>query len=676
MSISFESSLPLIMAGVILLPLLLHLFARSRPPRYQFTAVSLLARLVRQSVRARRPRDLLVLALRTLLMAALAALIFQPILFLNRKLSDATRRNVVVIVDRSASMAYAEGGQSRFSAACADAVDFLGGLKGNDTANVIWLDSNPDAVFSGMGVNTGWLSNELRKGRVSSEGAAIEAAFSMAAAMLEESEGYREICVVSDFQASAWEFFKPPELEGISVVLSPVGEGMGANVAVGELRCVPATPLCNEDVEVEVEVHNFSAKAVQRLVYVSSGTQRQSRRVALQPWSSALCRVPVSWSTPGLYQVDVEIEEDMFTGDDRASLALEVRTRQRVALCGKQSASGKIWERLLHALPWIEVHSLTIEEACKGGYDTILVAEWDGKDADLLRERLQRKGALLVAPGNRIEGAGLAELVGSAPGSAGGLLQAQSLSDFAGRRLLRDDDPLFAVFQRGTHGDPCAGKVRQTLHIPEAMLESGEILLRHDNDVPALWRASGRINLYLWNVVLDPEFSTVALYPEFVILGGEILKRCRAADLPAAVEQRHPGDRLSWRVPSGISVSKVRLLDAAGQEVRVVIDGERELTAETPANPGCYRWVAGEEVLRYCVVPFSHGESDLRRMNPDKLKIEAVTVSGRQARDLREGVSIWPWFIAASALFLLLELLALAPLPWSKKKTDGQNNGG
>lgn len=676
MSIGFESSLPLLMAGVVLLPLLLHLFARSRPPRYQFTAVTLLARLVRESIRARRPRDLLVLALRTLLIAALAALIFQPIIFLDRRLNDATRRNVVVIVDCSASMAYAEGGQTRFSAACADAVDFLGGLKGSDTANVIWLDSNPDAVFPGMGVNYSWLSNELRKGKVTSEGAAIEVAFAMAAAMLEGQEGYREICVVSDFQASVWEFFKPPEFEGINVVLSPVGEGHGANVALGELRCVPAAPLCGEEAEVEVDLHNYSATAVQRLVFVSCGAQRQSRRIALQPWSSALCRVPLSWSTPGLYQVDVEIEEDMFNGDDRGSMALEVRTQQRVALCGKESVSGKIWERLLHALPWIEVQSVTVEEACSGGFDTILAAGWDGAEAALLQERLQRSGALLLAPGSRVTGNALAALTGSDSSSVSGVLQAQTLSGFIGRRLLQDDEPLFAVFQRGTHGDPCAGRVRQTLHIPEALLAGGGVLLRHDNDELALWRAGGRTQLYLWNIVLDPEFSTVAQYPEFVILSGEILKRCRATDLPEAVEQRASGDLLSWRVPSGISASKVRLLDGAGRELKTMIGGERELTATEAAKPGCYRWVAGEEVLRYSVVPFPAGESDLRQMRPDKLKIEAVTVSGRQARNLREGVSIWPWFIAASALFLLLELLALAPLPLIKKKTGSRNHGG
>ncbi len=676
MSIGFESSLPLVMAGVVLLPLLLHLFARSRPPRYQFTAVTLLARLVRQSIRARRPHDLLVLALRTLLMAALTALIFQPILFLNRRLTEVTRRNVVVIVDRSASMAYAEGGQTRFSAACADAVDFLGGLKGSDTANVIWLDSDPDAVFPGMGVNYSWLGNELRKGGVSSEGAAIEAAFAMAAAMLEESEGYREICVVSDFQASAWEFFKPPELEGMNVVLSPVGEGNGANVALGELRCVPAAPLCGEEAEIEVEVHNFSAKAVQRLVHVSCGAQRQSRRITLQPWSGGVCRVPLSWSTPALYQVDVEIEEDLFNGDDRGSLALEVRTRQRVALCGKESLSGKVWGRLLHALPWIEVHPVTVEEACRGSFDTILVAGWDGGEAGVLRERLQRNGALLVAPGSRLDGRSLAELTGAGAAAVSAVLQAQSLSGFVGRRLLQDDEPLFAVFQRGTHGDPCAGGVRQTLHLPDALLEGGDMLLRHDNNEAALWRAGGRSHLYLWNIVLDPEFSTVAQYPEFVILGGEILKRCRAAELAEAVEQRVAGDRLSWRVPSGMSLSKVRLLDGAGRELKVVNGGERELTSAEAARPGCYRWVAGEEVLRYSVVPFPAGESDLRQMRPEQLKMEAVTVSGRQARDLREGVSIWPWFIAAAALFLLLELLALAPLPLIRKKTGSRNNGG
>ena len=74
------------LAALVLVPLLVHLFARSRPPRYAFSSLEFLRRVMRQILRVKRPRDWIVLLLRTLLAACLIALL--SIEWITRKLRN------------------------------------------------------------------------------------------------------------------------------------------------------------------------------------------------------------------------------------------------------------------------------------------------------------------------------------------------------------------------------------------------------------------------------------------------------------------------------------------------------------------------------------------------------------------------------------------------------------
>ena len=164
MTLAFDHRSLLPLAALVAVPLLLHLFARSRPPRLLFGSTELLRRAVRATIRLRRPKDWLLLVLRTLLVAAVVGLFLRPVLFSGRKAPAAgAGRHVVVVVDATASMACAEGGQTRFGAACAEADEVLRGLGPRDTANVVWLHAKPDAVFPEMASNVNRLRDALRR---------------------------------------------------------------------------------------------------------------------------------------------------------------------------------------------------------------------------------------------------------------------------------------------------------------------------------------------------------------------------------------------------------------------------------------------------------------------------------------------------------------------------------
>src|SRR2546428_11172516 len=104
------------LAGFLVLtavPPLLHLFARSKPPVYEFSSVEFLHRITRRTIRIRRPREWLLLAIRTAFFLTLILVFLRPLFFPQKKLAGLfQKKNVVLVVDATASMGCVEGAQT------------------------------------------------------------------------------------------------------------------------------------------------------------------------------------------------------------------------------------------------------------------------------------------------------------------------------------------------------------------------------------------------------------------------------------------------------------------------------------------------------------------------------------------------------------------------------------
>ena len=140
-------------------------------------------------------------------------------------------------------MGWSDGSQTRFAVACAEASEILAGLSSRDAADVILAGAAPRAVFPAMGGNIGYLQGEIRRARLTSEALDPEAALRLAVRLLNGQEGRKEICVVSDFQASNWRGVQPRLPPDIGLTCVSIARGEAPNAAILSVVAEPARSL-------------------------------------------------------------------------------------------------------------------------------------------------------------------------------------------------------------------------------------------------------------------------------------------------------------------------------------------------------------------------------------------------------------------------------------------------
>src|SRR5687768_9937135 len=141
---------PLYLFGLLAagIPVVIHLLTRRRPKRITFPSVEFLREVNVAQLRRFRLREFLLLALRTLAIALLALALSKPALkgALGTGASNATS-SVVLLIDRSASMAAVEGRQALSARAVQRARAVLESLDPGDEVQVVAFDAQPEPLF-------------------------------------------------------------------------------------------------------------------------------------------------------------------------------------------------------------------------------------------------------------------------------------------------------------------------------------------------------------------------------------------------------------------------------------------------------------------------------------------------------------------------------------------------
>ncbi|MEM7697839.1 MAG: hypothetical protein AAF236_05485, partial [Verrucomicrobiota bacterium] len=231
-------------------------------------------------------------------------------------------------------------------------------------------------------------------------------------------------------------------------------------------------------------------------------------------------------------------------------------------------------------------------------------------------------------------------------------------------KIASPDAPVFDLFRSGDHGSPegIAGTDRRRFsEAPE-----GDLWLSFEDGQPALIRPQA--NRYWWMIPLRDVPGNFAGRVEFLPMLAELLLVDRSNDAGNTLATDfEPGESVLWTAPESIDLDRLSLetdgspMESSSEEVShpfVPLEGDRYETAPFTV-PGLYRWSLDEEAVGISAVNFPTIESDLTSLSLEEARSNAaVAVAGGAAvRDLRDGISLWPWLLAAAACFFVSESL-------------------
>ena len=232
---------PIFLVGILAaaVPLIIHLWSRRQAKTVDFSSLMFLLAAHRQSVRRIQLKHLLILLLRIAIITLIAIALARPLLKSPFLLADA-RANAsnVIILDNSYSMGYQGIQGERFEMARTIAREIVDSLPRGDSASLILMSDTPDPILRQLTKDLEQVKIAIGEARVSFRSTYVPSSLEMAHEILEQSsDRNKEIYLISDFNENGWDnWVRVPNRSGARIFLLPVGEEVGENISIEELR--------------------------------------------------------------------------------------------------------------------------------------------------------------------------------------------------------------------------------------------------------------------------------------------------------------------------------------------------------------------------------------------------------------------------------------------------------
>jgi len=693
---------PWLLAGLaaVGLPVLIHFLTRPRPRRIALPTWHLLVEVGagRQSVH--RLRTWLVLALRTIAVAALVLAFTRPLWTASVAERDPQApRRVVIVVDNSLSMQLSEGGVSLFDQAKAEAAVLLSSLESGSSAAVVFAGAEPRAVLPALSRNLSALHTGLTEAQATEHKADPARAIALAGRMLESSG---DVFVFSDFQESNWRGASLSAPAGVRVNLRPIVERAGENLGVTKLTLSPAEPIEGEPIEVGATVFNSTAHRRQATVRLDMEGVSREAEVELQPYSSGDVRFAFSLPSVGEVAGSVSLDVDALTADNRRHFVLNVRRALKVLLISDADEDDTncgayfVTKALRPAVEaddgaGIEVMRRLSQAVDRGALETadafVLVppVRPTGETAEIIARRVGQGAPLIVL----LDGPTARDTVNALAGASRGTIRppfelAGAVQSTDGRGVgltapLLYGGPL-AAFDSPDAADMATMRVTRRFATEIDIDRQREIVLEYEDGVAALSVGqSGAGGVVFANLPIEPIVSTVPGSPLFPVLMHELMRALRSGegasdnrpgrtwqvevadrDGGAAAEAEGDEDATTYVVsgPGGFEVTASPI--SRGRTVR--------LSVPAVDQAGVFEVSRAGRRLGAAVVNIDPDESDTRLMDLDEAlerageegaAVSVIDEDGELASSGRPR-SLWPTLAALAALALALEMLLLA----------------
>ena len=337
--------------GLATLPVVIHLLHRRRHRETDWAAMEWLLIAIRKRSRNLRLEQLLLLAVRTLAIAAVVLAMSQPLLDAvglgGLGLLGRGNTHTTFVIDNSLSMLYADAGGSRIDRAKQAAKKILDGAARGDTACVVVLTDTPTAVVKEPSPNLAEVLREIDGLRPYHGGAKLEGAVDLVAATLRAAGGRKRVVLLTDMQRSFWNASEGGDLgkrlldlgNAADFSIVDVGSAVAPNAAVLDLEQADPVAIVGRPTLFRATLAHFAddPKPGQLVELLVNGQVEASQRLDLPAHGETV----VAAFSHALRDaedaaVEVRIPDDGLAADNRRGLAAPARGALRVLLVDGQ----------------------------------------------------------------------------------------------------------------------------------------------------------------------------------------------------------------------------------------------------------------------------------------------------------------------------------------------------
>jgi len=349
LAITFGS--PWLLSGLVLatIPIIIHLFHKRRYRETRWAAMRFLLEASRKNTRRLRLEQLVLLAIRTLILLLLPLALAQPyITSFGGLFESKTRTHRVIVIDASFSMGYTTGGESHFDRARRMARQVAQDSRSGDALNLVRIaGARPPAIIARASYRAEDVIREIDGMQLSHEPAQVVPALRAVNEILDSVPDVpdKEVILLTDFQTHSWALNSTQDQAQLQDQMRQVtqrgrlraidlGLAAAANVAVVDLALSDANVILGQPAHFRATLQNFADQAAAALnvsLFVD-GQLVQSQTVDLGPNDHLQLNYQFAFAETGDHEVELRSAADNLEIDDRRRLAVRVKQQIEVLL--------------------------------------------------------------------------------------------------------------------------------------------------------------------------------------------------------------------------------------------------------------------------------------------------------------------------------------------------------
>lgn len=666
-------------------PIIIHLLNRRKYREMEWAAMRFLLEAVRKNARRIQVEQLLLLALRVLILLLFALALSRPYVETFGEIFQAKAEvHKILVMDASYSMGFQpqEAG-TLFEQAREIARNIVKNSRQGDAFNLVQNSELNRAEIVNPAFKPADVLSEIEGLRLPDARGNLRGCLERVRKIVQsvKSPMPKEIYLLSDFQQATWSGETAEEAEAIRVllreldaagalILVDVGQSNASNRAVTEVSLLSPLVVVGEPARIRATVTNFSTEPGEAtLELLVDEHVLEKRRVTLRPRDSAVESFSHQFVEGGEHRVELRISGDELKVDDHRHLTVSVRDRIRV-LCinGRSSGSklGKATDFLTLALAPetpsrnmdqprpSAANSLFAPEVISAGelqgqdltkFDCVVlcnVALVTPQDARMFETYLRSGGGMVWCMGDRVQPEVYNQILyrdGQGPLPA-------KLGDRAGDPANREkafnfdagdfQHPIVAPFE----GNPDAGlQSAPTYAYLKSVLNSekgAKLALRYDTgDVAIAEMPYGSGRSVLVTTSVDESWTSWPVWPSFLPMARELV--LHAVSGGPGQRQQLVGSPLMQTyhtlAPAGdaaVSRPQTAVVDGKAQESEPVsvalteVDGARQFNYADTDLSGIYAVALPPPIARteLFAVNVDPRESNLTKLESDELKVD------------------------------------------------------